>query len=600
MPPNFQQLGDGNPYFPRNQDAFALLESITATDKAQSQPYVKIWRVKPDGSPFDPDPTAPDQPARSVSMVLVEPPQFGTSVERNSERAAVSLEQVVVKNNFQLGGPILYRQLTLSFVVHRPELVFDESNQDYDQWSALILPGAMFALRYGWTGSSGNDIINGNGLVDLNNNVEGQKTLLFVVTTYDFDIGPDGSINFVIHAHENADNILNHISMGDLEYFSDPNPTSNQDVATYAPGTAASIKEFNTQTGATLIKKLQDSFDRLDWQATKKHGRWVHLQEVLDKVFAPLFDRALRSVGYSDVQLLVGNFNSRLGRAKPELGGDLHGRSIGDFQLPERWLKDTLGQLRATGAQVNLYNFFTNLLSYVMNQENWLQGLTESEKQQAAELANGNRKQQAIEEAKILSNRQSPPELKVKTSSATKNGRHVAYLYLVDMKRAHVSVDTSDRLDPRTSRDRIVQKLQKYGIPLVTFRHGLSYISDARFQAEQDGQVQAVLISRAVDPSRYQVTGVTHAARAAETIDPRKLLFSSAINGSVTMLGNFAFDTFQMVWLEFGVRRWDGTFFVFEKEDTVSREGFFSKVTFRSTGDDPLNTQGILVANQRQ
>jgi hypothetical protein len=599
--PVFEQLGpSGTPFLPRNQDAFDLLGRVTAVDKGLSQPYLKLWRVKPDGSPFDPSQSDPFQPSRTVSILLVEPPTFGSSVDRYPERAAVSLEKVSVKNNFQLGGPILYRELVLDFVVHRPELVFDESNQDYDQWSALILPGAMFALRYGWTGSSGNDIMNGSGIADASNVVEGQKTVLFVVTRYNFTINQDGSISFTVMAHENADNVLNHVSMADLDYFVSPNVDSQADVATYAPGTAASVKEFETQTGTALVRRLQQDFHGLNWQTTKRHGRWVKLQEVLDVVFAPLMDRALRSVGYSNVRLFVGSFNEKLGLAKEELGGDLHGKSIGEFQLPERWLKDALGQLRASGAQMNLYNFFQQLLSFVMSPENWQQGLTDDEKEAARVSAGGNKKQQAVEEARILSGRQSPPEVKVKTTSTSKDGRHTAYVYIYDMKRAHVAVDTSDRLDPRTTRDQIVQKLQKYGIPLVTFKHGLSFVQSAQFQAEQDQQIQAVLISRAVDPSRYQVANVTHAARAAETIDPRKLLFSSAVQGKVTMLGNFVFDSFQMVWLEFGVRRWDGTFFVFEKEDVVDRTGFFSTVTFRSTGDDPLNTQGVLRADQHR
>lgn len=597
--PVFEQLGpSGSPFFPRNQDAFDLLSRITAVDKALSQPYLKLWRTKADGSPFSPRSDDPTQPDKTVSLLLVEPPTFGSSVERYAERAAVSLERVTVKNNFQLGGPILYRELVLEFVVHRPELVFDESNQDYDQWSALILPGAMFALRYGWTGTSSNDIMNGNGLADANNLVEGQKTVLFVVTRYDFTINPDGSINFVVYAHENADNILNHVAMADLDYFKSANTNSQADVATYAPGTAASVKEFETQTGTTLVKRLQSDFHNLDWQTTKKHGRWVKLQSILDNIFAPLMDQALRSVGYSSTKFYVGSFNRRLGLAKEELGGDLHDKSIGEFQVPERWLKDTLGTMRATGAQMNLYNFLQQLLSYVMQPENWQQGLTNAEKDQARQAAGGNAKQQAVEEAKILADRLSPPEIKVKTTSTTKDNRHVAYVYIYDMKRAHAEFDMADRLDPKTTREKIVQRLKDKGIPLVTFKSGLSFIENAQFHAEQDQQIQAVLISRAVDPSRYQVASVTHAARAANTVDPRKLLFSSAIQGKVPMIGNFVFDSFMTVWLEFGVRRWDGTFFVFEKEDQVDAAGFVSSVTFRSTGEDPLNTQGVLKSDQ--
>lgn len=610
----FQQLGslssgsDGHRFFFQNPDGFAELSHITAVEKAQSVPYLKIWRVKADGKPVDPDPNDPNEPdsAKTVSTILMSPPTFGSSTDRYPERAAVSLERASVKNNFQLGGPILYREVTLEFVVHRPELVFDESNHDYDQWSAIILPGTMFAMKYGWAGSSQNGIMNGDG-VDGNGSaaVPGRTTILFVVTRYNFSINADGTINFTVFAHENCDNILNHVSMGDLDYFNDPPPAdAPPDTATYGPGTASGIKEFNTQTGTTLIKKLQQSFhvlfDGADAGSTKKHVKWVKLQKILDSIFAPLMDTALRSVGYQDVQLFVGNFNAKLGPTKPEFGGSLADASIGDFQVPETWLKTTLGQMRASGAQMNLYNFFQQLMNFVMSPENYTGGLTDGDKDAAKKAANGNAKQELIEQQKIINGRQSPPEIKIKTSSITKSGKYTAVLYIIDMKQAHVSIDADDRLDPSTSRDDILKKLDKYGLPLVTFKSGLSYIESAQFQAEQDAQVQAVLISRAVDPSRYQVTNVTHVARAAEGIDPRKLLFSSAITGKATMLGNFVFDSFQMVWLEFGVRRWDGTFFIFEKEDVIENGSFLSTVTFRSTGDDPLNTQGVLKENQNR
>jgi len=35
-----------------------------------------------------------------------------------------------------------------------------------------------------------------------------------------------------------------------------------------------------------------------------------------------------------------------------------------------------------------------------------------------------------------------------------------------------------------------------------------------------------------------------------------------------------------------------------EKEDTLSREGFTSMYRYRSTGDDPLGTQGRVTAQQ--
>ena len=85
---HFQQLGslaeqsDGSKFFFQNPAGFTELASITAIDKAESVPYLKIWRVGPDGSPVDPDPNDPNQPltSKTVSTTLIEPPSFGSTL----------------------------------------------------------------------------------------------------------------------------------------------------------------------------------------------------------------------------------------------------------------------------------------------------------------------------------------------------------------------------------------------------------------------------------------------------------------------------------------------------------------------------------------
>lgn len=537
-----------------------------------------------------------------MSVDLVRPPSFGSPVGRFGERPDVSLDRVSVKNNFSLGGPITFREIVISMTIHRPEAVFDESDSDYADWCALILPGAMFAMRYGWTGTSGNDMINGNGLADRNNRVDGQRTLLFVVTSYTFTIGNDGSIAFVIKAHESSDSMLNHLSFGDLDVFDFPAPVGSEDTDVYVSNQSVNNSPYSvtTEPGRGILKKTQDQFDRLKVYEVKKHGRFFKVQDILDDVFAPLFEKALRNIGYSTVRFRVGNFNGKVGKAKEEFGGELGDRSIGEFMVPEQFVKKSLADMRRLGTQLNVFSFFSQIISFVSDQRSWVGGLTQAEREQALQRAGNDAKKARIEEGKMLADRQSPPDIKVKTNTTTENGKQVASIYLVDMRGFYSGIDFSDRLDPKTSRASILEKLDKYNIPLITFKSGLSYILNNEFGVEQDQTVQAVFISRAVDPSRYEVAHTTHEARAADTIDPRKNIFSSAIKGSVSTLGNFAFDTFHMVWIEFGVRRWDGTFFVTAKEDVIDKDGFVSNISFVSTGDDPLNTQGVLRANQRQ
>jgi len=601
---DFQQMqATDYPWLPRNQDAFTLLESITAVDKAQSQPYIKIWQVTPAGKPVHPDPNDSTQPdsSRTISNFLVQPPNFGSSVDRFPERAPVALERVTVKNTLSKNGPIQYRLITLEFVVFQPERVFDESNHDFDEWWSLIMPGTYFLLRYGWTGTSSNDLLNGNGLVDRNNTVEGRRDILFATTNWTFTINSDGSISFTVHAIDQGDNVLNHIALGDIDYFNSPAPQGEENSTSYSVGTANSIKETRSSDGQAIIKKLQNDIHNLNWDTRGKVGRVIKFSDLLNGIFAPLMDKALRGVGYDDTKFFLGMFNQDIGSARDTCGGVMTGKSIGDFLVPESWFKEILGFKRANGHQLNLMSILTVLLNYIRHGENWAgNGLTDDEKQQAAKAANGNKKQQAAEELKILRRRKSPPELYVKTVTSRERGKLVFNLFIYDLKCLAANFNFDDRLDPKTTNDQIHQKLKKYQFPLVTFKHGLSYIENASFSMETDQQLQHIAIERAVDPNRYQVAGVTHAAQAAAGIDPRKLILGSNIVGKVSMIGNFVWDAFFQIWVEFGVRRWDGPFYMMEKEDVIDASNFISSVNIRATGEDPLNTQGVLKDSQNR
>jgi hypothetical protein len=601
--PDFQQLkSTDNPWLPRNQDAFDLLESITAVDKALSQPYIKIWQVNPDGTPTHPDQNDQTKPdvSKTISTALMQPPQFGSSVDRYSERAPVALERVSVKRQFSPHGPIMYRTVTIDLVVFQPERVFDESNQDFSEFCALILPGSTFLLRYGWTGTSGNDLLNGNGLVDQNNIVEGQTDLLIAITTYNFTINPDGSLNLTIHAIENGDNVLNHVHLADIDYFSSQPSAGNESKSTYTSDPGTNVKQTATPNGQALIKRLQSDIHNLNWTKVGKSGLAVPLIDVLNKIFSPLMTKAIKSIGYDDVNLYVGMFNADIGVAKKDFGGSMTGKSIGDFMITESWMKDLLGDKRANGEQMNLLSFLENILRFVQTPENWTGTvLSPAESDQVKQNAK-TPKDIPAEEMKILAKRKSPPTINIKTATNRKNGKLVFNLYIYDMRLMDANIDVSDRLNPKTTRDQIIQKLKKYAIPLVTFKHGLSYIQEASFTMEMDQQLQHIALERALDPNRYQTVGVTHAARAASAIDPRTLILGSLITGKVSMIGNFAWDTFHRIWLEFGVRRWDGPFFMMDREDVIDASNFTTNFNVRAVGDDPLNTRGVLQDDQHR
>jgi hypothetical protein len=68
-------------------------------------------------------------------------------------------------------------------------------------------------------------------------------------------------------------------------------------------------------------------------------------------------------------------------------------------------------------------------------------------------------------------------------------------------------------------------------------------------------------------------------------------IYSPVIQGTITMLGNFVFDTFGLIWLDFGVARWDGPFQLDSREDVIERGVFTTTMKIHSTGTDPLGTK---------
>ena len=82
------------------------------------------------------------------------------------------------------------------------------------------------------------------------------------------------------------------------------------------------------------------------------------------------------------------------------------------------------------------------------------------------------------------------------------------------------------------------------------------------------------------------VVGKASRAPAAQQI------YSPVMRGSITTIGNFILDAFNLVWLDFGVKRWDGPFTVYEMEDVIERGLFTTTYSVFSPGTDPLGTQG--------
>lgn len=595
--PDFVALGDEHAYFKSNQLAVDLLGSITAADKALAVPYIKLWQVKADGTPVHKD--SNNQPTAPISLLLVQPPAFGASVAGRffTERPPVSLERISIKTEMSY-GLIQFRHITLNFVVHRPDIIFDEKNDDFDNWSSLIIPGTMHALKYGWSGASANDILNGNGLQDADNQVEGQRTILFTVTNYSFTINSDGSINVNITALENGDNVLNRLTLSDEQFYEDGGSDEK------GPTTGGAVKESGTATGQVLLQKIQQDFDKLKRTKHKKQGHSIQFKDILNSICAPTMEAAFKRAGYKQMEFKIGKFNKNVGSTAKQFGGPMGAHDIWDFEFPESMVKDALAAFKRDGGQLNIRVTLEYFLNQMMDASAWSTGLTDSEKQQAKQNAAKNPDGGATDiniaaaEAAILVTRVSP-QLHMKTTSTLAAGEQKLLFYIIDLKSEVVTFDDTDKLETDATRDEIKEKLKNRSVPMISFRSGLSFIQDSRFEVQQDPLMKSIMIQQYFSPTtRNEQTQISHAAQLQGKPDPRQLIYSSALDGNITMLGNFVFDTFALVWLDFGIPRWDGTFYVMEKEDVLQRGEFISTYKFKSAGDDPLGTQGRITKQQ--
>lgn len=562
---------DDKPFLSVDQGAVDLLEQISAADKAQAVPFVRIWQIDPKtGQPVRGKDGVPSSP---LTIQSVTPPTFGALVGddiRFRERPPVSLEQISVKVQSPR-GIITYRTLDIAFTIHRPDVVFDQRDRDVDSWSDLILPGNIFAMQYGWRSSQGvkNGIINGSGYSNPQASppvlVPAADTIRFTVVNYNFKIVQDGQFKMNVMAIQDGDFNLRQATLGKVSAKSQEDGNRIDIPVTPDP---------YSDEGKALIAKVQKQIgDDLRGKVTS--DGLVSFKDLCDVLFADVVSAAYIDLGYKTPDMWLGRFNERVGRTSEKYGGlDLSGHSLGDFMLPLRDVEKSFIDVHKIGGQLTLHNFIQIFLGLVQDPRVWDRSLAKIDKDG--------------------SQQHTLPQLQTRTIV---NGRDAAF-YIFDVEREFTKFSPSDRFTKDElfggdyTREKIREVMKQKGVPLISFRKGNSYIQDADFNVINDDQIKSIRIRQYLDPTREQVNDVSKKTKVNTAVDPRQVLYSSAIMGELTMLGNFVFDVFGLVWLDFGVSAWDGPFYIMSHEDIISPAGFYTRTTFHSAGTDPLGTQG--------
>lgn len=562
----FQDMGTATrPFLAISQNTVDLLERITSAEKAQAVPYMKMWRIKPEsGEPVHGKDGVPTGP---LSTTLVLPPSFGVGADiRFRERPPVSFGKATIKTHSPK-GIILFRQINLTFTVHRPEIIFQEPEVGRDNWSDLLIPGCVFAMEYGWTASSGvkNGLLNGEGFVDTGQNphvvVPARTRIRFVVTHYDFKVQSDSQIVVTVDGIEDGELSIRQAFLGG------PQPGSKDGKIEIL----GAVDPYSA-VGQEMLTKLSNDVKKMFGSADVKKGSKgyddvVPFKTVCDVLFAPLISACYTTLGYNQPELWLGKFNERAGKlVKYYGGGIMSGKSIGDFTIPKRLVAEIFAKAKGK-KQITLQNFLQIFLAKIMDADIWTR--TKGADEIGCTL-----------QTRVITNKKS------------------VSFYVIDMNRELTRFVSTDRdsfrsqiAGSRPTRAEVRDALKKKGVPMITFGHGNSYIQEADFSVMNDDPIKTLLMIRGLkEASRIDMVEKTELKRKLEEQRPQ-LLYSSAIRGEINMMGNFAFDTFGLVWLDFEVPVWSGPFFVTAKTDTIDRSGFFSAFSVYSSGEDPLGTR---------
>lgn len=578
------------PFTPANQSCVNLLESIVPAEKAQAVPKVLIWEVNPDTGLAMRD-RGDGSPKAPLSLNFVAPPRFGGPVNpdfRYRERPPVSIERVSVKSR-NPRGLMSYQELELTFTVHRPDVIYEDVNQtDRDVWATLIIPGRAHAIEYGWSASAGvkNGILNGEGFsskrgqTQSNNHdtvvIEGRRQLRFLVVNYSFTILPDNQIRFMVQG----------IEMGEFnlrQAFLVPPapqaPTGKDPKQVAAAKAAKRIKDepLPYASNADFIKKLSklvqnDVASKANTANGKKTGsRMVEFGKLLSAVFIPQIRQAYKEMGIKVNGIFIGRFNKRTGSTVKKYGGkNVSSKPISEFTFPLDEIQHVFTELMKTGERLTVLNFLTPFLRLFENETIWDRSQEQDANEHTIPMVN----------TRAIFRRLGTGEIE-------------ASFFIFDVYTQYVAFtpdDSSKIPEGNVTREKIYDYVvNTKHVPYVSFVKANSYVKEPTFQVVQDERMKAIFVQRNLAArNREQITNETDVSAKLGNVDPRQL-FSASIQGDIVMLGNFVFDVFQLIWIDFGVPQWDGPFNIMEREDVVEAGDFTTRLRVQSTGQNPFN-----------
>ena len=546
-----------NPFAKNSQEPIDILESMTAVELASCVPYIKIEKVDRTGRP--------SKDVRPLMYDLIQGPRFaaaessfGIDSDTFIERSLVSLNSLQVEFQ-QRYGQDLVREVTITFTVHHPAVVFDRASKV--AWREILMPDKTFTLEYGWRADPSivrNPLFNGDGYITESGQVlKPSQFILLSIHTYNLTAMLNGEVKVVVKAMSNGDLALRESKFSDA----------------FDSGIRSKSVTNVVVDDVDNIKALKNLLSRMSKKTVKGKGEYVLMGDILDKIIAPMMLDAGRRWGYQSVDLLLGKFNDDAPpQSQTHFGEPMAGKGIENFRVPLYILMDRLQKQVASGRSLLLYNFVSDVVQFMNGEGMWEGGKNEYEqpnivmKSETVKTENGIRLIFIIHDIKVGSH----PFGKFETG------------------KNRIALD-------KQSKETIFNKLRDLGVPILEYARAGTLITDSSFTLQPDTRLQTIQVDETHKgrKSRVQAAKMPDTeSRKGQSRSGQLIIPISILEGTISMHGNFALEVFGRIWIDFyGSKEISGCFSVMGKTDTIEPGTFKSTFKVMSEGIDPLNSR---------
>jgi hypothetical protein len=565
--------GDYRPFVRASISALDQLQAASNVEIAASIPFIDIRQVNQFTGEII---------GENIMKELLSPADISDGVKQTfQERPLVAMTSLEVKTEQQYG--YAYNTIVnMEFTVYRPDVVF--STDEYSAWRELLVEGNCFILSYGWARNSAisNDLLNGIGFYDKDTGllVQSKTSLLIAIVKYSVSMDQAGNVRFTMEARTMGNIGLRQVSLMQelVEEFLSEKRDSTALINAISDSPISTIKNVLTSITDDLdvkvIEAIQLRVKSLDERLgfVKDRRRFLKLGDIFDSLIAPIVERMCLRIGYKRADLFLGNFNKRAGKTSSDLGSiELSSKSIAEFPVPVKLLRDTLSNIHLKGKLMRVESLVEALLSLTRGQARW------------------------------SSSTRFVPALFPIAHDVIEGDGNVFRYAIADSYDGSDVFDDPDTAIPSESitKSEVFEKLIGRGVPIIEPGRINSIVKTLSFEIEPEPLQRSIFAERQLKTrkDRIQLVEQPDPNGLAGRANSKTVIPLGTLQGSMSMVGNFIFNMFSYVWVEFfGAYPISGIYNIRDRTDRIESGVFTTTIGVISEGIDPFNTRRRLSA----